>query len=288
LVAVFSFALIVVMAIAPQISHAYTYTEYLLLKAGVRIDTAVGVWTAKQERTHIATLYNDYLDQQKRAGRAAVGQVAIDGFYPTAFRSAGETVALTFLFVATDTLANVPTAGPSVASVEYRVNTDPYDPTSFTTIGSSTDAGADFRMAYVVGPNEPTIEALPRDALGDPVVLLGVNSENVARGLATHLVSDGSVDVGLNAAPASISLGVDPNPSGGWPVVAFSLAGKGPATLEVFDVAGRRVCSSDVSRFGPGHHSLRVGNGPPRSGMYLIRLVTEDGVISRRFVIMRP
>lgn len=181
-----------------SLALADSYTEYLLGKAGTRIQTLTGTWNAATEKRTIDQLWRQYRQQQRAAAaRLAVGQVAIDGGYPTAFRVPGSSATLTFFFVTTDTFSTLPAPGPAVTSVEYRVNTDPYNPTSFTTIGSSTNAGANFSLSYVVGINEPTIEAIPKDASGTPIVLIGVDNENVARGLGTALVVDTVPALGL-------------------------------------------------------------------------------------------
>jgi hypothetical protein len=71
--------------------------------------------------------------------------------------------------------------------------------------------------------------------------------------------------------------GVRPNPSpGGDLTVSFSLDAGGPATLELLDVAGRRVRTHRV-RPEPGAHEIHW-SGSPRlaAGLYLVRLRQGD------------
>ena len=94
-----------------------------------------------------------------------------------------------------------------------------------------------------------------------------------------------SVDPG---ARASVALsGFVPNPSReGRPRIAFTLARDGDATLEVFDVLGRRVHEQHLAGLAAGPHSLAVGRTLP-AGLYGIRLRagaethTARGMISR-------
>ena len=94
-----------------------------------------------------------------------------------------------------------------------------------------------------------------------------------------------SVDPG---ARASVALsGFVPNPSrDGRPRIAFTLARDGDATLEVFDVLGRRVHEEHLAGLAAGPHSLSVGRALP-AGLYGIRLRagaetrTARGMISR-------
>jgi hypothetical protein len=60
-------------------------------------------------------------------------------------------------------------------------------------------------------------------------------------------------------------------------VVQFVLPNRTPATLRVFDLAGRMVASRDVTALGPGQHELALPEIARRSaGVYLIRL-DQDG-----------
>jgi hypothetical protein len=74
---------------------------------------------------------------------------------------------------------------------------------------------------------------------------------------------------------------VAPNPSRGGPLhVRFTLGSSEPATLELLDVAGRRVEARDVAGLGVGTHGLDLGADavlPP--GLYLVRL--RQGTLTR-------
>jgi hypothetical protein len=66
---------------------------------------------------------------------------------------------------------------------------------------------------------------------------------------------------------------VQPNPASSRAVVRFALPDAAPATLELFDLAGRRLWSREVGSLGPGEHDVPLGDGerfPP--GVYLVRL----------------
>jgi hypothetical protein len=75
--------------------------------------------------------------------------------------------------------------------------------------------------------------------------------------------------------------GLQPNPAVREVRVAFSLPDDRPATLELLDLAGRRVRFEAVGSNGPGRHVISLGpTGSLPSGVYLVRL-ERDG---RRFV----
>jgi len=71
--------------------------------------------------------------------------------------------------------------------------------------------------------------------------------------------------------------GLRPNPASDQMTVAFTLGSAQAATLEVIDLAGRRLAARDVGSLGPGRHTIRLdetrGFAP---GVYWLRL-TQDG-----------
>jgi len=82
--------------------------------------------------------------------------------------------------------------------------------------------------------------------------------------------------------------GFQPNPSVGTPQVAFVLAEASPATVEVYDVAGRRVASREVGGLGPGRHAVALDAGDRlAAGVYAIRLVQGGRVLTARGVVTR-
>ena len=67
--------------------------------------------------------------------------------------------------------------------------------------------------------------------------------------------------------------------------VAFSLLDAGPARLEVFDLAGRRVADREVGALGAGRHVLPLGRFAP--GVYLVRLSQGSRSATIRTAVMR-
>jgi len=83
--------------------------------------------------------------------------------------------------------------------------------------------------------------------------------------------------------------GVEPNPSDGPLSVRFSLPGSAPATLELFDVTGRRLAERSVGGLGTGTHQLRLDSDRvrPAAGLYLVRLRQAGRERIARVVIAR-
>ena len=83
---------------------------------------------------------------------------------------------------------------------------------------------------------------------------------------------------------------IAPNPFRQATRIRFGLARTGSASLEIFDPAGRLVAKPiDRASLAPGYHTLTwdgttsAGERAP-SGMYFCRLVSDEGVLTRRVV----
>ena len=67
----------------------------------------------------------------------------------------------------------------------------------------------------------------------------------------------------------------------------FTLSGGGAATLELLDVAGRRIASRDVGSLGAGAHAVTLGAGRRLApGVYLIRLAQRGRSATMRAAIL--
>lgn len=89
-------------------------------------------------------------------------------------------------------------------------------------------------------------------------------------------------------APVFALRGMRPNPGPRGSVVCFSLPDAAPATLDLFDVAGRRVWGREVGSLGAGEHEMRFGNGAwIPAGIYLAQLTQGPRVATARVAIVR-
>ncbi|HKQ56965.1 MAG TPA: T9SS type A sorting domain-containing protein [Candidatus Eisenbacteria bacterium] len=81
---------------------------------------------------------------------------------------------------------------------------------------------------------------------------------------------------------------VRPNPHrGGALIVSFTLASPSPTSLELLDVAGRRVTACEVGSLGAGHHSLDLAiGGRIPVGLYFVRLRQGTSVRVQRVAIL--
>lgn len=92
------------------------------------------------------------------------------------------------------------------------------------------------------------------------------------------------------AAPAELALApARANPArDGRLAVRFTLPAAGPARLEAFDAAGRRVAGRDVGALGAGAHVLDLDVGAAAApGLYWVRLARGAEVRTTRLVLAR-
>lgn len=79
-----------------------------------------------------------------------------------------------------------------------------------------------------------------------------------------------------------------PNPAVGDLVASFSLASDAPATLELFDLSGRRLLTHEVGSLGPGPHRLNLSRDMRvPAGVYSLRLVQGEQRATVRAVVIR-
>ena len=83
-----------------------------------------------------------------------------------------------------------------------------------------------------------------------------------------------------------------PNPFNSETVLSYFLLEPGPARLEVFSMIGQRVAVLRQGHQQAGYHRLRwngrddVGR-PLASGIYLYRLMTAEGILTRKLTLLR-
>ena len=79
-----------------------------------------------------------------------------------------------------------------------------------------------------------------------------------------------------------------PNPTAGVATVNFALAGASVATLEVYDLLGRRVARIGTDQTLPaGPHTASIDTDALSAGLYLVRLTAGDNTATQRLVVVR-
>lgn len=139
----------------------------------------------------------------------------------------------------------------------------------------------------VLGIASPEIDGVVRWT--DATVRPGVTYDYRLRLAGDHAwQTAGEVQVTVPAMQLSLDR-VRPNPlTGGAFMVRFALDATSSARLEVLDVAGRRVHSTDVAPLGPGWHTVDLDrDGRLSNGVYLVRLASGAREILTRAVIIR-
>jgi len=117
------------------------------------------------------------------------------------------------------------------------------------------------------------------------------NTEAVTSGPIDSTDAPSGSDLGDLGVPdgAPITLeGARPNPTTGDCLVQFTLAGVAPASLGVYDVAGRLLVSRDVGQLGPGPHALALEEAKRLpAGVYMVRLAQGAAVRTTTFTLVR-
>src|SRR6185436_4418982 len=79
-----------------------------------------------------------------------------------------------------------------------------------------------------------------------------------------------------------------PNPADPSLRIAFTLPDLAPATLELIDLAGRRLVVRDVGGLGPGRHVVALGEGRPLpGGIYLVRITRAGRSFTSKVAVVQ-
>ncbi len=147
--------------------------------------------------------------------------------------------------------------------------------------GAGSFAGrADYGVGYQ--PGGLAVGDLNGD--GSPDLLTGSTHR-----LATVLLNSRHplVGVGPRQPIGFALLGATPNPARGRFHVDFSLPEAQPASIELFDVSGRRVDRRRIAGLGPGLHRIALEPRVLAPGVYLIRLNQGRRVATVRAIVIR-
>jgi hypothetical protein len=146
------------------------------------------------------------------------------------------------------------------------------------------------------GPVPPAHDLVFYDTAGDRMIAVGgpdtFGYYPVPGETWVLTFSGATTGVGDLPKPSTLKLFGSPNPFTSKIDIEFDLAHRGPATLTIFDIAGRRARSMNVGELGEGHHSVSwtglndAGELVP-SGIYFIRLDAAGLVETMQIVFMR-
>jgi len=88
--------------------------------------------------------------------------------------------------------------------------------------------------------------------------------------------------------PNGFALGQNyPNPFNPTTTVAFSLPSRSAVRFEVYDMMGRQVESRDLGILSSGDHEIPFDASAMASGIYLYRVVTDDGSLVRKMTLTK-
>jgi hypothetical protein len=125
------------------------------------------------------------------------------------------------------------------------------------------------------------------DSDGDGI---GDDCDNTPLGLG--ILDDNTDDLNKGINGPAVSLDASPNPFQTEVNITFWLPTEDKILLEVMDLKGSRITNLQSGYLFAGEHQLRWdGKAPGGSaldaGIYLLRLQTSEGVITKRIVLMR-
>jgi hypothetical protein len=204
-------------------------------------------------------------------------------------------------------LRSIPAAGIPVARFGARVNTVSILRTSeFETSSASFFGGPPPTLLITGHEGTPGLGEIVFDSglLGKPAAVVGAVSWSYANGIVTlgNFGGSSTIVVGWSPVavpetggpePAELSLEpARPNPFGAGIATAFTLPAAGYATLEVYDVRGRRVRRLLRDWKEPGRHAVswdgrNDAGAPVADGVYVLRLEAGGRELTAKAVKVR-
>ena len=107
----------------------------------------------------------------------------------------------------------------------------------------------------------------------------------LARGEETVVQEESTVST---AVPASYSLAQNyPNPFNPSTTITYSLPHRGKVELDLYDALGRHVAALVEGERRAGTYAVKLEAAHLSSGVYLYRLKSDSGVITRRMTLLK-
>ncbi len=164
--------------------------------------------------------------------------------------------------------------------------------TDAVTVDGTAALGGTLRVAALPG-EAPTVgqsyDVLTADAITgafDQIVAPDGLEVSVSATAVTVSVS-GTVDGEDDPARAFALHAPAPNPARGSVELSFDLAQAGTVRLSVHDALGREVAVPVNDTLQPGLHAIALATDALAPGVYVIRLVAGDQVVTQRFTVLR-
>ncbi len=82
-----------------------------------------------------------------------------------------------------------------------------------------------------------------------------------------------------------VDLKVFPVPANNQATIRFTMLRKGEVSVEVYDIAGRRVAELYRGQLNQGNHSLQWNTASLQNGVYFIKVKTPEGTVTTRTLI---
>ena len=159
----------------------------------------------------------------------------------------------------------------------------------------------------ITGDNPANFSVLRSAGEGEPVEVSGSLPGAAARWLDTDVEAggvysywletveeDGTVSrfgpteaVNFPGAAREIELSVYPSPARGSITVDYTLNSDGRISISLYDLSGRRVSTVFDGETTAGRHDYSYDAAALTPGVYLVRLTTDAGTLTRRVVIAR-
>lgn len=215
---------------------------------------------------------------------ATTVSVSVSG---TATIPAGPAVTATNISSSFTTQIGTPSAAQAMAVSGSNLtgNVSVVSPTNFEV---SLSAGSGFTNSLSITPAGGTVSTTIIYVRYNPGTAGPHNGSVVvsSQGANSQSISvDGNTTVGIESVSGNInSFSLYPNPTRNVVNISYSLNRNSPVQISIYDMQGREITSSNVAGASAGVYSSAINTSSFPQGMYILKLYTDDGAVSAKFV----
>ena len=106
--------------------------------------------------------------------------------------------------------------------------------------------------------------------------------------LGLAIYNEENVIIGVDENNRELKMSLHPNPFSQSTIINYELREAGYISLELFDMLGNKIATlvDDWQEAGRHNYELRISNYELNSGMYMVRMMSGDGVVTEKVVFV--
>jgi hypothetical protein len=152
---------------------------------------------------------------------------------------------------------------------------------AFTSVGQTYTLNVSWKKNHPWGINRPTY---PYDSTNCHILVF-VQSNTATKYVYQSASAPTTIVLGINELNSVSYFNLYPNPTNGEANIAFTLKEDKEVNIEVYNMLGEKVYNVEQGTMIAGDHLITINNKGLRAGIYFVRFITNDGIITRKLIM---